>query len=49
MLGLTNFWFVREEDEFFRVAKSTAIATSIWDLGSFSESLALISCIFYAD
>lgn len=26
-----------------------AIKTSIWDLGNFSDSLVLISCIFYSD
>lgn len=40
---------MREKDEFFGVAKSMAIKTSIWDLGNFSKSLFLISCIFYSD
>lgn len=39
---------MREKDVFFRVAKRMAIKTSIWDLGNFSKSLVLISCIFYS-
>lgn len=41
-----NFWSVGQKDASFRVPKSMAIKTSVWDLGNFSESLVLISCIF---
>lgn len=44
-----NYWLVREKNVFFGVAKSMAIKTCIWDLGNFSGSLVLISCIFYSD